>query len=126
VLFRIFSPQSVGQDVVYSSQALTDHNFSKPLFLLLLEDSAPSGDSDPNNGKICAIQLSATNFKAGAAEGEDRIPTTTQGRYIYFGGSYAQPYGQNSTTVACFAPSQFATLQEVKQTEQIFSTLSQN
>lgn len=121
--FQIHNPTPQSQSVlpVYSSTKLTDVNFPKTLYSLVLLDNAPAGEA--NAGQAGFVEVSATNYTPGSnTDGKDTIPTTTAGRTIDMGGTYVQV---NNNTLAYFAPSQFGSLQEIQQSNQIFSSLTQ-
>jgi len=123
--FQIHTPTGLGQTPypVYSSTKLTDANFPKTLYALTLEGNATAGSYGA--GKSYSVEVSSTNFPAGGnTDGvNDTIPTSTAGQNIDMGGAYVQV---SNNTLAYFTPSEFASLQEVQQANQIFSSLAQH
>jgi len=126
--FQIHDP-SLGDETplpVYTSTKLTDPNYPKPLYSLILLNNAPSGTA--NAGQAGSIEVSTTSYQSGAnTDGNDTIPTSTTGQQINqeidMGGTYTQV---SDNTLAYFTPSEFSSLQEVQQAELIFSSLSQH
>jgi Tfp pilus assembly protein PilE len=123
------SPESVPTSVpVYASTKLTDSNFPKTLYALFIGTGAPSGSVGYNEAST--VEVSATNYKAGGlTDGNDTIPTSTVGQDINIGGNYTKTNDSGLSyddSLGYFTTSEFASLQEVQQAEQIFSSLTQN
>jgi hypothetical protein len=123
--FQISTPSGPGAGTpypVYSSTKLTDTSFPKQLYSLVLLSNAPTGTTSA--GQAYSVEVSATSYQSGTnTDGSDTIPTSTSGQEIDMGGAFTQV---NDNTLAYFTPSQFASLQEVQQANQIFSSLAQN
>lgn len=123
--FQIHKPSGFGTSTpfpVYSSTKLTDANYPKQLYSLILLSNAPAGTTTA--GQAYSVEVSTTSYQSGAStDGKDTIPTSTSGQEIDMGGTFTQVSGNS---LAYFTPSQFASLQEVKEANQIFSSLAQH
>jgi hypothetical protein len=114
--FDINTPAGIPPLSVASSTKLTDANFPKTLYALVLNYHGLNS--------LTSLKASTTNYQPGSSvDGNDTIPTSTQGREIDMEGQYFQP---NKNSVAYFSPSQFVAQQEVQQAEQVFSSLAQH
>ncbi len=115
------------QETVYSSIPLTDSNFTKPLYALMMEiPLLPS--QGPNSCEVMDIYGSDTSYSANSVA-YSAIPTSTTGMDLNIDGNYTMTTNtaglSYDQTLGCFSPSKFSSFQEVQQAKKIISSLSE-